>query len=340
MIGQRAEAIAHPNIALAKYWGKLDEAQNLPAVPSLSLTLAGMSTRAAVQFDPALSADAVEIDGRPATAPAAARVAALLDLVWQAPGGPGGARPPAAVQSANDFPTAAGLASSASAFAALAVAASAAAGARWSEAELSDLARRISASAARSVFGGFVELPAATAVAPALSARPLAGPEHWDLRMIVAVTTEEAKTVGSTQGMLRTARTSPLYAGWLAVAPGIFAAVREAVLRRDLERLGEAAERSALAMHATALAAEPGLLYWNGATVELMAEVRRLRAGGLAAYFTIDAGPHVKVLTVPEEVDRVRDRLAVVPGVLRTIVARPGAGARLCSVAAQPGESP
>jgi diphosphomevalonate decarboxylase len=134
--------------------------------------------------------------------------------------------------------------------------------------------------------------------------------------------------------MLHTQRTSPYYPVWVETAPSLFARVREALLARDLEALGVAAEESALRMHAAAIAACPGLVYWAGATVEVMDEVRRLRARGVQAYFTIDAGPHVKVLCSPADEDMVARALLSVPGVTRTIRTRPGPGAVLAGAGA------
>lgn len=325
----RATALAHPNIALSKYWGKRAYGHNLPAVPSLSVTLAGMATTTTVAFDAALREDRLTLGGAPATPAATARVSAMLDRVRAASGR--GER--ADVTSANDFPTAAGLASSASAFAALALAATAAAGLGWDAARASDLARRSSVSAARSVLGGFVELRAGEPRDAEgdldLAAAEVAAADHLPLRVVVAVTREGPKPTLSTEGMLHTQRTSPYYPAWVDTAPALFARVRAAVLARDLEALGVAAEESALRMHAAAIAACPGLVYWTGATVEVMDEVRRTRAKGTLAYFTIDAGPHVKVLTTPEDEAAVERALAAVPGVTRIIRARPGAAASL-----------
>ncbi len=326
----RVIAVAHPNIALAKYWGKRDQGHNLPAVPSLSVTLAGMRTRTELRLLEGSDDDRLVLDGQPLQGRPNERAAALLDLVWAEEG----RRPRVEIRSENDFPTAAGLASSASAFAALAVAANEMFGAGRTTSDLSCLARRISASAGRSLFGGFVELPAGPSegdeASEGLAAVAIAGAEHWDLRLIVAITAEGKKDVGSTEGMIRTARSSPLYDGWLRAAPSLFDRVRRAVLQRDLTALGPAVEQSALAMHATALASDPGLIYWNGATVDVMRAIRRLRQDtGLPAYFTIDAGPHVKVLTTAEHVTLIEPQIAAVGGVLRTLVAQPGQGARL-----------
>ena len=325
-----ATALAHPNIALAKYWGKLEHGHNLPAVPSISLTLDGLATRTRVSVEPSLAADVLFIGGQAASDRERERASRLCDLVFRpAPGRP---RPSVRIESENDFPTAAGLASSASAFAALAVAADAVFAVGRTRAELSDFARRTSASAGRSLFGGFVELPAgggSDAADVALPAVELAAADHWPVAIVVAVTTEGKKAVGSTEGMLHTARTSPYYQAWVASAPSVCDRVRSAVLSRDLAALGEAAEESALAMHAAALAARPGVIYWNGTTVDIMAAVRAERAAGVPAYFTIDAGPHVKVLCPGDRAADIARHLGALPGVLRTITARPGQGARV-----------
>ncbi|MFO0616494.1 MAG: diphosphomevalonate decarboxylase [Polyangiaceae bacterium] len=322
---RRATALAHPNIALAKYWGKQPFGHNLPAVPSLSVTLDGMSTETTVTFDDGLADDELVLNGSPASGTPLARVKGLLDRVREA--ARVGAR--ARVTSANDFPTASGLASRASAFAALALAASAAAGLSSTPAELSDLARRTSVSSARSVFGGYVELPVGAPGDTYLPASEVAARDHWNLAIVVAVTREGAKDVSSSDGMAHTRATSPYFKGWMESAPETFARVRAALLAKDLRALGEAAEHSALAMHAAALAARPAVLYFTPATVAAIEGVHRLRRDGVTAYATIDAGPHVKVITTLEETDRVAAFMEAVPGVLRTIRTRPGGPARL-----------
>jgi len=312
-----AVAVAHPNVALSKYWGKREGEGNFPAVPSLSVTLEGLTTRTRVRWRRE-AAHRLVLGGQVADPAAAARAFALLDKVRR----DAGLTETAEVESDNDFPTASGLASSASGFAALALAAVRAAGVDWDAARISDLARQASASAARSVFGGFVELEVG-----AISARAVAGREHLPLTILVCVTTEGAKAVGSTDGMRRTMETSPYARAWLEHAPRLHAQLREALLGRDFARVGELAEASALAMHASAIAA--GVVYWNGATLAALSAVRGLRAAGTPAYASIDAGPHVKVLVRPEDAATVRDAMTRVPGVLRILEARPGEGARL-----------
>jgi diphosphomevalonate decarboxylase len=320
----KAVARACANIALVKYWGKRDLALNLPAAGSISLTLDGLSTEAEVELFPGEGPDEVWIDGQPATEEAARRVSRFLDLVRER----AGRRERARVATRSNFPIGAGLASSASAFAALALAASRAAGLRLGSDELSALARRGSGSAARSVHAGFVEMLAGSRADGADAvARPLAPPDHWDVRMVAAITAPGAKVLGSTEAMIHTARTSPLYPGWLSSVPPALEAARSAILARDLSRLGEVMEHSALAMHATAIAARPPIFYWNPVTVAALDRVRGLRREGTAAYFTIDAGPHVKALCEARDADRVAAALREVPGVLRTLVLGPGPAA-------------
>ena len=316
-------AEARTNIALVKYWGKRDAAENLPIAGSLSLTLDGLTTRTTLTLDDGLGADELVLDGRLESGEPVARVRRFLDLVRARAGVSTRAR----VESWNSFPTASGLASSASGFAALAVAAAAAYRLDLGPAALSALARRGSGSAARSIFGGFAELVADGDGDGDAHAVPL---PDFDVRLVVAVVGAGApKSVSSTSGMDHTARTSPLFPGFTATVPRDLDDARAAIARRDLAALGEVAERSALTMHASALAARPGILYWRGATVEGIHAVRDLRAAGVGAWATIDAGPHVKVLCAPADAARVSAALAAVPGIGRTVIAAPGAGARL-----------
>jgi diphosphomevalonate decarboxylase len=323
-------AVAGTNIALVKYWGKRDAALNLPAAGSLSLTLDRLGTRTTVRFAADLAADRVVLNGAPADAHAAARVTAFLDRVRARAGI--GAR--AEVLSENSVPTAAGLASSASGFAALAVAAAQAAGLELAPPALSELARLGSGSAARSIFGGFVEMArGAGADGRDAAARSLPEGDGWDIRLVVAITAAGEKALGSTAAMRRTAETSPYYEAWVRGVDGDLAAARAAIGARDLGALGAVAERSALRMHASAMAALPPIIYWNPATLAAMGRVRALREAGTPAFFTIDAGPHVKVLCVARDAEFVAEALDEVPGVLRTLVAAPGPAARLVEAA-------
>lgn len=321
-MNREACARAHSNIALVKYWGKRDETLFLPTNGSLSLTLDGLFTTTRVRFEPGLAADVFVLNGHREDG---AKVSAFLDLVRAQAGLTDRAR----VESRNDVPTAAGLASSASGFAALAAAASWAAGLDLPDAELSALARRGSGSASRSIFGGFAEWKRGT-LADGTDSHgvSLAPPEHWDLRMIVTLLSAAPKAVSSRAGMKATVKTSPFYPGWLATVERDLATCRTAIAARDLAALGEAAESSALKMHATMLGARPPFTYFQPASIAVMHAVWGLREQGVPAWLTMDAGPNVKVLTTPEAQQAVEAMLRTVPGVLDLIACGPGPGVR------------
>jgi diphosphomevalonate decarboxylase len=310
----RATAIAHPNVALAKYWGKRDVEGNVPATPSVSVSLGGLQTHTTVELDASLAKDALTLNGANADA---TRVTGLLDEVRKLAGVSTFAR----VESHNDFPTASGLASSASGFAALAVAAAAAMGLSPDERTLSRIARRASASAARSIFGGFVALGTEDDAA----AEPIE--TETRVAVVVAAVTLAQKPISSTSGMQHCRATSPFYDAWVDDAPRVAAEIRAGLLANDLERVGVAAEASALRMHACMMASSPALLYFQPATLDLLARVRALRGEGVAAWATIDAGPHVKVLCAPRDATRVAEKLG--PVAVRTIIANVGGPARV-----------
>jgi len=304
------KAVAHSNIALAKYWGKADAVRNLTAVPSLSLTLAALRTVTTVRFDDSLGADELSLGGAIVSGRPLSRVSKLLDNVRAQAGVTARAR----VESVNDFPTAAGLASSASGFAALAMAATRAAGLELPLTQVSALARAGSASAARSLYGGYVSLGAR-----AESAERVAAGADFPLEMLVAVTVSGEKETASTDGMGHTQGTSPYYAAWLLAAPAIYQQVYAAVLARDFDALGPAVEQSALAMHASMLAARPALIYFAPGTLRVMERVRAFRKSGGRAYFTMDAGPHVKVLVEPSAAAELELELGKLEGVTQVL---------------------
>ena len=314
-IRSSATAVAHSNIALVKYWGKRPIPGNYPAVPSLSLTLDRLFTRTQVTFDADLNQDEFELDGAQVVGPGLQRVARLLDEVRDQARTQSRAR----VCSVNNFPTAAGLASSASGFAALALAASSAAALQWPLQQVSSLARASSASAARSVFGGWVALGVGARSAERLPACP-----DWDLALVIAVTEKGPKSVGSTEGMNLCSATSCVYLPWLERSPLLFERARLALSQGDLTALGQAMEESTWLMHATMMTATPALVYLAPVSLEIIRLIRNRRSSEVPAYFTTDAGPHVKVLTALEHAEEVMSWLADIPGVSEVLVCRPG----------------
>ncbi len=313
-----ATAVAHSNIALVKYWGKREGIGNYPAVPSLALTLDAFNTRTQVVFDRHLNQDEFVLNAAPSQGRSLQRVVGLLDAVRDAAKLDVCAR----VASINNFPTASGLASSASGFAALALAAVNAAQLRWDASAVSALARACSASAARSIFGGWTTL-----LAGAEHAVAFAPSNEWEIALIVAVTETGPKGVSSTEAMNRCAATSPCYSAWLEVAPRIFERACQAIRRRDIEALGQCMEESTLLMHATMLSARPPVIYLAPATLSVINEIRSRRTTTTPAFFTTDAGAHVKVLTLAKHAPEVSGWLARLPGVNQVVICRPGPAA-------------
>jgi diphosphomevalonate decarboxylase len=316
-------AIAHPNIAFIKYWGNRDDALRLPLNGSISMNLGGMETRTTVQFDGALAQDSFELNGEAQSGPGLKRVSDFLDHVRRLAGSHHFAR----VSSSNNFPTGAGIASSASAFAALALAASKAAGLDLDQKELSRLARLGSGSACRSIPDGFVEwLPG---VDHASSYAVIIAPkDHWDLVDAVAVISQGHKPIGSSAGH-KLAQTSPLNPQRVLDAPERLRNCREALLGRDFARFAEVVELDSNYMHAVMRTSNPPLVYWEPATEVLLWQVWQWRKEGHAVCATVDAGPNVHVLALKSELEWLQKALLELPGVEKVLVGEPAEGARL-----------
>ena len=302
------------NIAFIKYWGARDLKRVIPANPSLSMTLRNCFSRTTVEWLDKEGEHEIRWragDGGLETAPPAfaERVERHLDLLrdWSKSGGR------FRVATENSFPSAAGMASSASGFSALTLATLGALGREVSTAEQSVLARRSgSGSAARSVIGGYVEWPAdesPSAEGVECYARQVASADHWDLRNVIAVVERGAKSTSSLDGHRR-ATTSPYWGIRQRRLPECLAAVREAIAARDLDRLGTLVEAEAIDLHCVAMTSDPPIFYWQPATLTVLAEVRAMRRDGVAAFSTMDAGANVHVICSPESEPEVAARLS------------------------------
>jgi diphosphomevalonate decarboxylase len=322
----RASATACANVALVKYFGKRCETYNLPAAGSLSVTLQPLRTTTQVAIDGQPGDDVVYLGDALASVPFTARVSRFLDLLRQE----AGSTSRVVVTTSNNFPTAAGLASSASGFAALALAATHALRIPTTPQSLSAWARRGSGSAARSIPGGFVVWHAGSAPDGSDSfAESIAPPGHWDIALVIGIAATGPKADSSTLAMNRTRDTSPYYRAFIDSTAHWLAEAQQAVHARDIEKLGDIAEHSALAMHAATLAARPGILFFNPTTTAALHQVRQWRRDGIGAWFTCDAGPQPKVLCSAADAQEIAERLRQVPGIQDIITATPGDGATL-----------
>lgn len=315
------KARAHTNIALVKYWGKKNEDLIIPQNSSLSLTLDQFYTDTAVQFRDELAADQITFNGRTLTGDAQRKISRFLNVVRDL----AGITEFASVETTNHVPTAAGLASSASGYAALSGAASRAAGLQLTPRDLSRLARRGSGSATRSIFGGFAAWQMGHNDEDSYG-YPIAEDVDWDIAVVAVVITTAAKKISSRQGMRAAVKTSPYYPAWVQTATQDFETVRKAISEKDFETLGHVSEENAMRMHALNLSADPSFTYFNADTLRAMAIITDLRAAGYPCYFTIDAGPNIKVLCQKQAVEKVVSNLQAAFGEDAVLVAHPGPG--------------
>lgn len=322
---RNATGEAHPNIAFIKYWGNRDQALRLPANGSISMSLAALQTRTSIEPRPDLPNDEFILNGARQSGAVLERVSAFLNHVRTMSGAQHFAR----VVSENTFPQSAGIASSASAFAALAVASAQAYGLDLTEKELSILARRGSGSASRSIPAGFVEWYAGASREESFS-ETIAPPDHWALWDCIAMVAEQPKSIGSTAGH-RLADTSPLQTARVQDAHRRLALCREAIKKKDFTKLADIIELDSNMMHAVMLTSQPPLFYWSPLSLEVMRQVASWRAAGLPAAYTLDAGPNVHVISTADAYAQVRQNLEQIPGVRLVLASPVGGGARLIS---------
>ncbi len=318
-----ANALAHPNIAFIKYWGNRDARLRIPVNGSISMNLDGLFTQTRVTFRPEHEMDILNLNRKIVGGVALERVVSILNLVRERANLPLFAE----VVSENNFPTGAGIASSAAAFAALSLAAATAAGLNLNEAELSRLARRGSGSAARSIPGGFVEWQAGETDRDSF-AFSIAAPSYWDLVDLVVIVQADQKAVGSSEGHAL-AWASPLQEARVMDAMRRLNFCRKAILDRDFEALASVVEQDSNLMHAVMMTSNPPLFYWEPASLLVMKLIPQWRQSGLAVCYTLDAGPNVHVICEASAAAEAQKRLEQIPGVKNILKAVPGGAARL-----------
>ena len=308
-----ATAKANANIALVKYWGKRDSELNLPMNSSISITLDKLSTTTTVELDLSLTHDIVILDNLVLEASSIQykRISKHLDLFRNH------TCHKAKVTTSNNFPTGSGLASSSSGFAALTIAAAKAYNLKLDNKELSILARQGSGSASRSIYGGFVQWHKGTKADGSDSfAEQLAPASHWpELSVLVCIVDKKAKNVSSRIGMDQTVKTSPFYQGWLDTIETDLQKMNDAIKNKDFELMGTTAEQNCLKMHGTMHTTNPPIIYWKPTTIEIMQCVHKLRAAGIPCYFTMDAGPQVKILYLDTNKNAVYEQLKLINGI-------------------------
>ena len=345
-----AYAEASPSLALIKYWGKQEDGVNIPATTSIAVGLDALRTRTTVRTGtPGHAADmpshgtgtpshaagtphhtagtgldespdfSVTVDGEIQDPHHfSAVINALRSRARELGVRRAGDR--LDIESHNNFPTAAGVASSSSGFAALVLALDAYFELNLEPQEASRTAREGSGSAARSVYDGFTRFDAG-----ASAARQLYPADYWpELRVLVALTDTGRKPTGSRSGMNHTRNTSPFYRPWVDDSFSLAEAAARALGNRDIEALGTHMRESYLRMTGTMLAASPAVIYWKPESLALIELCARLREQGIAAWETMDAGPQVKILTTDTDLAAVRDAVEQSGAARRTIESAAG----------------
>ena len=314
-----ARALAHPNVALVKYWGKSNPTYNIPDTPSVSIGLEALTTETTVKES---QGDQITIDGHVVEDQKILRWLDALRKVHEIP--------PVAITSQSNFPANSGLASSASGFAALAEAMDHAFDLSWDLQQKGSWARLGSASAARSITGSW-----STLIPISTGSEDMFGCElfrihdsaYWDLLVVIAITETAPKAISSTAGMKRSRETSPFYPTWVESTLRDFDAATVAIQNQDFSQLAEVAEHSCRKMHALMLSSEPPLRYWNSTTLGCLDAVEKLQNRNIPVFYSIDAGPQVKAICSADVGDMVANALEQVSGVRQVIQSAIGGGA-------------
>ena len=314
----KASFKAKANIALIKYWGKSNKNLNLPSTGSISITLDSLYSDTEITFKDELDRDYLYIDDKEAIAQPY-RIRNCLDLIRKE----AKINNYATVRSKNNFPTSSGLASSASGFAAITMAASKALDLNLSKSQLSVIARHGSGSAARSIFGGFVEMVLGKKSDGTDSfAKQISTSSHWPLEVVIAITDKRNKKIDSRSAMNLSSSTSPYYKDWIRDSSAELSMAREAIFKKDFEALSIVSQSNCLKMHSVIMTTQPPIIYWNKATLSCIDLIIDLQRSGTPVFFTIDAGPQVKAICEPAFTSKVASLLREVCGVKNIIVSK------------------
>ncbi len=284
---------AYPNIALIKYWGKFDNENHLPYNSSLSISVDTIYTETESEIIEGKN-DIFYLNDVLQSGKESEKMISYLNKVRKLYN----LDKKLKIKTKNFFPTAAGLASSASGYAALAKSIDIAYNLNLDDSSLSKLARIGSVSAARSIYGDFVYLEKKSE-----EAKYFANAD--DYSVIFIIINSEKKEISSRLAMKNTVETSSYYKAWLDNTKIEFEEMKKAILYKDFTKIGLLTESSCLKMHATMLASNPPFTYLKGKTLETIDLIRKIRKDGFEAYFTIDAGSNVKVLCKRSEVNKI-----------------------------------
>jgi len=316
-------AKAHPNIAFIKYWGNQDDSLRLPSNGSISMNLANLSTTTTVSINPKLNSDQLELNGTTQKGPTLGRTQQYLNLIRKIFKREGFLE----IKSTNNFPISAGIASSASAFAALSIAIAHLYRLHLQQKELSAIARLGSGSACRSIPPGYCEWETGSSHEQSF-AITIAPEYHWRLWDCIALVKSKPKNVSSTKGHSK-ADSSPLQHARIMDTSRRLDICRNAIINKDFGALSEIIELDSNIMHAVMMTSKPPIMYWKPTSLLIMHEVKKMRQKGIAAAYTLDAGSNVHVICTEASYEKVEANLQDIPGVIKILKSPTGGGACL-----------
>lgn len=303
-------ATAPVNIATLKYWGKRDIPLNLPTNSSISITLSmdDLRTKTTVVVNTAANAEGQEEDQliinnekqqiSHRTKICLSQLRALrTEIEYQDNKATKLAKSPLLIVSENNFPTAAGLASSAAGFAAMVTAVNDLYQLNLNMGELSKMARLGSGSACRSLFGGFVAWEMGNRMdGDDSKAVQILSETQWDdIKALILVVNEAKKDTPSTVGMQITCNTSTLFRYRVdTVVPKRFIEMKETILNKDFHEFAELTMMDSNNFHATCMDSFPPIYYMNDTSkriIKLCHMINEFAGTNIVAY-TFDAGPN------------------------------------------------
>lgn len=303
---------SYANIAIVKYWGKKDVAKMIPATSSISLTLNDMFTKTEMEF---INDEDIEIavekemksenckdkysdmtdlfylNGELQDSVHTEKISKVVDLFRE------NRNQKVKISTINNMPTAAGLSSSSSGLSAVIKACNELFEKNYTQSELAQISKFGSGSSSRSFFGPVAAWDKDTGEIYEVKT-------DLKLAMIVLVLNENKKEISSRNGMELCAKTSTYFDEWVKQSEIDFVNMKKYLAENDLEKVGILTEENALRMHKTTETANPPFSYFNGKTYEAMDFVKNLRNNGEKCYFTMDAGPNVKVLCLEENLEK------------------------------------
>lgn len=285
---------SYANIAIVKYWGKADAEKMIPSTSSISLTLENMYTETKLSFLEDAESDIMFIDDIEQGEKELTKASKVLDLFRT------DKSQHVKIETWNNMPTAAGLSSSSSGLSALVKAANDLFGAGKSQAELAQIAKFASGSSSRSFFGPLSAWDKDTGEVYRVKT-------DLKLAMIMLVLNDQKKSISSREGMKLCTETSTSFPDWIKQSEVDYKDMLAYLAANDFEKVGELTEANALRIHETTSTASPAFSYLTEKSYQAMEAVKDLRAQGERCYFTMDAGPNVKVLCLEEDLERLAD---------------------------------